>query len=106
MSKYYYLNENEYKLVVKNLSERKNFENANLKKNLEYQHNKLYSDNGSYVLAAKNNLSKFYSQLNDPEDLIIDDDANVSAMTNGAYVQCWMWVDSSPKAKKTKRQSK
>jgi hypothetical protein len=106
MSKYYFLNDSEFKYLVKYLAEKKNFESSNIKKSLEYQHNKLKEDNGSYVLAAKNTIEKNLSISNKSEELIVDDDANVSIMNDGAYVQCWLWVENETKPKRNKRQIK
>lgn len=103
MSKYYFLNDWEYKHLLKILSTKKSVEDIEIKKSLEFQNKQLKKDNGSYVLAATNLLMKNYSKQYESEDLLIDNDANVSLMDDGAYVQCWLWVNND---KKTKRANK
>ena len=106
MAKYFYINDEEYKLLIKKLNDAKSQENYELKKNLEYQFKKLSSEDNSYVLAAKNTLYKNFAKYYENEEIILDDDANVSATENGAYVQCWLWVDSNLKNKKIKKDKK
>lgn len=105
MSKYYNLDENEYKILINNLNSKKTPEILDLKINLEYQYNKLNSENNHYILAAKNSLLKNYPKFFENEDILVDEDANVSVTDHGAYVQCWVWVESQ-KNKKSKRQIK
>lgn len=105
MSKYYLLDENEYKTIINNLN-KKSQKDYHLKTSLEYQYNKLNADNKQYVLAAQNILNKNFSKFYDNEELVIDDDANVSVMEDGAYVQCWIWVENSSKNKKARKQTK
>lgn len=96
MSNYYLLSDKEYKTILKNLNI-KNYDMYELKNTLEYQHNKLNSDNDIYVLAAKNYLSKNMPKLYENEEIVVDEDANVSVMEDGAYVQCWVWVENNKK---------
>jgi len=37
------------------------------------------------------------------EEFQVDEDATVSNVVNGAYVQCWLWVDAETKPKRSKR---
>lgn len=105
MSKYFYLNDDEYKVLLKNLSNKKVHENNELVNNLKYQFNKLNSRNDSYILAAKNLFAKQLPKMFDNEDILVDEDANISTTEDGAYVQCWVWIDNSS-GKKTKRAAK
>lgn len=52
--------------------------------------------NEKYITAAR----KKYT--NAEENIIFDDDANVSIMKDGAYVHAWVWIgsDKLPKRKK------
>lgn len=58
-----------------------------------YQANEL---NEKYITVAR----KKYT--NAEENVLIDDDANVSIMKDGAYVHAWVWISSDklPKRKK------
>lgn len=58
-----------------------------------YQSNEL---NEKYITAAR----KKYT--NAEENILVDDDANVSIMKDGAYVHAWVWISSDklPKRKK------
>jgi NAD(P)H-nitrite reductase large subunit len=58
-----------------------------------YQANEL---NEKYITVAR----KKYT--NAEENILIDDDANVSIMKDGAYVHAWVWISSDklPKRKK------
>jgi NAD(P)H-nitrite reductase large subunit len=58
-----------------------------------YQTNEL---NEKYITVAR----KKYT--NAEENVLIDDDANVSIMKDGAYVHAWVWISSDklPKRKK------
>ncbi len=58
-----------------------------------YQTNEL---NEKYITVAR----KKYT--NAEENIIFDDDANVSIMKDGAYVHAWVWISSDklPKRKK------
>lgn len=105
MAKYYSLTESEYKIILDILKTKNTKEINNLKTSLEYQNRKLNEEIKPYILATKNHLSKNYPKLLDNEDILVDDDANVSVMDNGAYVHCWMWIDAQ-KNKKSKRQIK
>jgi hypothetical protein len=59
----------------------------------KYQTNEL---NEKYITAAR----KKYT--NAEENILIDDDANVSIMKDGAYIHAWVWISSDklPKRKK------
>ena len=63
------------------------------------------NDNSKYINAAE---IKFGKQKHDfAETYIIEEDANVSVHTDGAYVQAWLWVDNSDiKTRKTTRTRK
>jgi len=58
-----------------------------------YQANEL---NEKYITVAR----KKYTNVE--ENILIDDDANVSIMKDGAYVHAWVWISSDklPKRKK------
>lgn len=103
MSKYYFLNDWEYKHLLKILSTKKSVEDMEIKKSLEFQNKQLKKDNGTYVLAAKNILMKNYSKQFESEELLVDNDANVSLMDDGAYVHCWLWVNNDKKNKRANK---
>jgi len=63
------------------------------------------NDNSKYYTAAETKYKKINNDFS--EALLIEDDANVSVNTDGAYVQAWLWVDNTDiKVKKTTRSRK
>ena len=63
------------------------------------------NDNSKYYTAAETKYKKLNNDF--PEALIIEDDANVSVNTDGAYVQAWLWIDNTDiRVKKTTRSRK
>lgn len=99
----YYIEENDLQYILKKLKSDKKDLNSNLINSLEFQNSKINNSNPKYILAAQNFLLNNVSNLYDNEDLIIDSDALVSENSNGAYVQCWVWVNKEVKGKKNKR---
>lgn len=77
MSKYYYLNENEYKLIIDKLSKCKKAESTELRKTLEYQFKKLNEQDKTYIAAANYSLAKNYYKLFENEEIYVDSDANI-----------------------------
>lgn len=106
MANHYYLDENEYKLIIDKLSKCKTKESAELKKTLEYQFKKLHQQDKTYIYAATYNLAKNYYKLYENQDIYVDSDANISETENGAYVHCWVWVDRNLKNKNYRKQTK
>jgi hypothetical protein len=63
------------------------------------------NDNAKYYTATEAKFKKLNNDFD--ETLIIEDDANVSVMADGAYVQVWLWTDNTfIKEKKTTRSRK
>jgi len=61
-------------------------------------------DSLKFISAAETKFSKIKADVNNPEVVLFDEDANISLMKDGAYVQAWLWVDNSDiKVKKTSR---
>ena len=64
-------------------------------------------DSLKFISAAETKFSKIKADVNNPEVVLFDEDANISLMKDGAYVQAWLWVDNSDiKVKKTTRSRK
>jgi hypothetical protein len=63
------------------------------------------NDNQKYYTATEAKFKKLNNDFD--ETLIVEDDANVSVMSDGAYVQVWVWTDNTfIKEKKTTRSRK
>ena len=84
-------------------SKSKKFKNivANIMQTVEKQNE---IDSLKFISAAETKFSKIKPDVNNPEVVLFDEDANISLMKDGAYVQAWLWVDNSDiKVKKTSR---
>lgn len=103
MSTYVYITQNEYDKLINSLKSTKNFD---LIESIKFQYEKSIDSNPSYKLAAKNLLSKLDNKLFEQDELLVDEDAIVSENDHGAYVQCWVWVNSQQKSRKSKKGSK
>ncbi len=61
-------------------------------------------DSLKFISAAETKFSKIKADASNPEVVLFDDDANISLLKDGAYVQAWLWVDNSDiKTRKTSR---
>jgi hypothetical protein len=61
-------------------------------------------DSLKFISAAETKFSKIKADASNPEVVLFDEDANISLLKDGAYVQAWLWVDNSDiKVKKTSR---
>lgn len=100
MSTYVYLTHNDYDKLINSLKSTKNFD---LLESIRFQYEKSIDSNPSYKLAAKNLLSKLDNKLFEQDELLVDEDAIVSENDQGAYVHCWVWVNSQSKNRKTKK---
>jgi hypothetical protein len=50
-------------------------------------------------------LRSYDAESIENEDFFVDDDAMVSTMKDGAYVQVWMWVENATKPKRTRKKA-
>lgn len=106
MSNYYYIDDKDYEKIVKALKMQKHLHSEYLVDSLNYQFKKYKNQNPKYRLAAKNLLNKLDSKLISTDSLMIDEDALISENNNGAYVHCWVWVDSDTKNKRIRKANK
>ena len=61
-------------------------------------------DSLKFISAAETKFSKIKADASNPEVVLFDEDANISLLKDGAYVQAWLWVDNSDiKTRKTSR---
>lgn len=61
-------------------------------------------DSLKFISAAETKFSKIKADASNPEVVLFDEDANISLLKDGAYVQAWFWVGNSDiKVKKTSR---
>lgn len=102
---YYNLSDSQVKMFLDSVKPGRDRNLEELKHSLQYQYDKNNVDNSKYRLAGLNKLTKIDVKAVNNEDLLIDDDALVSANNSGAYVQCWLWVDNDIKPKRTRKKA-
>lgn len=105
MNGYYYLNQNQISALLSILKNTRNQEEKQLAESLVYQLKKAQVDNAKYRTTAFEKLAKFDLTAVKNEELMIDEDALVSSSKTGAYVQCWVWVESDVKPKRTRKKA-
>jgi hypothetical protein len=103
MANYYYIEDKDIDKIVKALRLHKHLNGELLIESLNYQLKKSKNQNPKYRLAAKNLLSKLDNKMYSNDELFIDEDALVSEDTQGAYVQCWLWVNNDTKTRKPRK---
>ncbi len=105
MNSYYFLSENQILSLIQQARSSKDPVVRETLTQLDYQLNKAKKDNEAYRLAAQNKLSTLDAKAWKNDELTVDDDALVSSTTSGAYVQCWLWVESNVKPKRTRKRT-
>ena len=103
MNSYYFLSENQILSLIQQARSSKDPVVRETITELDYQLNKAKADNSIYRLAAQNKLSKLDVKAFNNDELAIDDDALVSSTSNGAFVQCWVWVENDTKPKRSRK---
>jgi len=106
---YVMLSEQEINLLKNRLKNDKDIDITNFVSKLDYYKSLNNKDNikkfTEYKTNAVNKLRAFDENSIENEDFIIDDDAMVSAVKDGAYVQVWMWVENATKPKRTRKKT-
>lgn len=102
---YYNLSDSQVKSFLDSVKPGRDRGLEELKDSLKYQFDKNSVDQSKYRLAGLNKLTKIDAKAVNNEDLLIDDDALVSSNNTGAYVQCWLWVDTDVKPKRTRKKA-
>lgn len=106
---YVLLNEQEINLLKSRLKNDKDVDINNFLSKIEYYKNLNSKDNikkfSEYKILASNKLKSIDADSIDNEDFIIDDDAVVSPVKDGAYVQVWMWVENAIKPKRMRKKT-
>ena len=105
MNGYYYLNQNQVSSLLSMLKNTRNQDEKQLAESLVYQLQKAQVDNTKYRTTAFEKLATIDSTAVRNEELMIDEDALVSSSKTGAYVQCWVWVESDVKPKRTRKKT-
>jgi aconitase B len=105
MNGYYYLNQNQVSSLLSILKNTRNQEEKQLLESLVYQLQNAQVDNTKYRTTAFEKLTKIDSTAVKNEELMVDEDALVSSSKTGAYVQCWVWVESDVKPKRTRKKT-
>lgn len=105
MNSYYSISNVDIENLLNFMKNNKNKFYDGFYQSLNYQFNKNKNQNAKYRLAAKSLLSKIDNKSYLADELMVDDDALVSENDNGAYVQCWVWVENDTK-RKTRKNSK
>jgi len=105
-SGYYYLTTQEIETLKNATKTTKSSSLRNLVDNiLDTLDKQSSNDNQKYYTATEAKFKKLNNDFD--ETLIVEDDANVSVMSDGAYVQVWVWTDNTfIKEKKTTRSRK
>lgn len=103
MNGYYYLNEQQVMAIINSFRNSKDLLLKDIAMDLIFQKKNYSNQNSNYKLAANNKLQKIDSKAFTNEELVVDSDAIVSQSQQGAYVQCWLWVENENKTRKTRR---
>ena len=101
---YYYLSDKQLATMITSLNKTcRDAATRELLESLSYQKLKSSTDQSNYRKAAMDKMTKIDVAAVKNEDFQVDEDATVSNVVNGAYVQCWLWVDAETKPKRSKR---
>jgi hypothetical protein len=106
---YVLLSEQEINLLKSRLKNDKDIDITNFVSKLDYYKGLNNKDNikkfTEYKLSAVTKLRSYDAESIENEDFFVDDDAMVSTMKDGAYVQVWMWVENATKPKRTRKKA-
>lgn len=104
---YVLLSEQEINLLKTRLKNDKDIDINSFLSKIEYYKNLNSKENikkfSEYKTLAVNKLRAIDAESIENEDFIVDDDAVVSPVKDGAYVQVWMWVENATKPKRTRK---
>jgi hypothetical protein len=108
-SNYVLMSEQEINLIKNRLKNDKDIDVNNFIHKLDYYKNLCSKENIKknleYKTTAISKLKSYDVDSIDNEDFIVDDDAMISTMKDGAYVQVWMWVENATKPKRTRKKT-
>lgn len=103
------MSEQEINLIKNRLKNDKDIDVNNFIHKLDYYKNLCSKENNKknleYKTTAISKLKSYDADSIDNEDFIVDDDAMISTMKDGAYVQVWMWVENATKPKRTRKKT-
>ena len=106
---YVLMSEQEINLIKSRLKNDKDVDVNDFINKLDYYKNLNSKENtkkfAEYKASAVNKLVSYDSQSIENEDFIVDDDATVSVLKDGAYVSVWMWVENATKPKRTRKKT-
>ncbi len=101
---YYYFSDKQVATLISSLRKNSKDNSANeVLNSLLFQEQKALVDQTNFRKAAVDKMTKIDVAAVKSEEFMVDDDAVVSSIKTGAYVQCWLWVDAETKPKRTKR---
>jgi hypothetical protein len=100
---YVMLTEDELKMLKNDYKQSKSTRAKEMLLKLDYTQKVANKDNKVYLEKVMTKFQNLNSDLVKNEEIVVDDDAIVSSDKNGAYVQCWAWVDNDIKVKKTRK---
>jgi Cu/Ag efflux protein CusF len=106
---YVLLSEQEINFLKNRLKNDKDVDTSNFISKIEYYRNLNNKENikkfSEYKTLAHNKLKNFDAEYVNTEEFIVDDDAVISPMKDGAYVQLWMWVENPTNPKRTRKKT-